>query len=91
MKDDNYIIEWFPKREFKHFTIQITNKKLAVITIILPIIGITFGLLPFFNHGLVTFWVWFGIGLNSLCLIYNLWSIIRVKKNVMKNGVPEKW
>lgn len=88
----NYIIEWFPDREFKGVNFCVKRSKgFYFFGFGWVIISLMIGLLPFFGIGVFSFATLFNILVNIPLLCYYFWLLLKIKKNVMGNGVPIKW
>lgn len=86
------MIEWFPERKMKSFSICVNRgKNLYFFGFIWKIISLLVALLPFFGIGTIGFGCIFSLCINVPLLCYYFWLLFKIKINDIGNGVPEKW
>jgi hypothetical protein len=87
----NYIIEWFPTREFRcHEFCARNNKKLYLFGFAWVIFSLTLGILPLIGIGTIGYGMFFNILVNIPVLCFYIYLLFKIKKKYMGNGGSER-
>jgi hypothetical protein len=89
----NYIIEWFPERVIGNLNLTVDKKRIKYyfIGIFLLLVSLSISIFNIYTSPVVNTLFIINIIINPIALIFNLFLIVRVKKNKLKNGIPQKW